>query len=210
MKSILIPKLLNRGDDTKPTKKKGAGAILYCEMLNECSYDGVAHEFISKVMDKDNFDNHTKGKSEQSKKGLHGAVFEYVIGEVLLLEGLTPLYHQAELRHVPLAKFDWLLYHPKKPVSISCKTSGRERWKQAAYEGMALKQVYSHAVNYFVSVKELPNTDEKIEEAPRTLDHFLVAIKPEFDEALKEIKKTAYCEAKNLPPIIKSIMVNLP
>ena len=205
MKSILIPKLLARGDNVKSTKKKGA--ILYCEMLSKCSYDGVAHEFVSKVMG--NFDNQTKANNEQSKKSLRGAVFEYVIGEVLLLKGLTPLYHQAELRHVPLAKFDWLLYHPQKPVSISCKTSARERWKQAAYEGMALKQVYSHAINYFVSVDALPKIDEKREEAPRTLDHFLVAIKPEFDEALEEIKKTDYCEAENVSPIIKPIMVNL-
>jgi hypothetical protein len=201
MKSILMPKLL----DMQSTENKGA--ILYCEMLAECSYDGLASSFVKNVMD--NFSSKTEGNNEQSKKSLRGSVFEYVIGEVLLLKGLTPLYHQAELRHVPLAKFDWLLYHPKTPVSISCKTSGRERWKQAAYEGMALKRVYSRAVNYFVSIEPLSKTDEKKDEAPGTLDHFIVANTPEFDNALEKIKETNYCEAESVSPIIKSIMVNL-
>ena len=203
MKSILMPKLFNCGDDVESTKNKGA--ILYCDMLADCNYEGEPHKFVANVMN--SFDRATSEKNEQSKKSLRGAVFEFVIGEVFLLKGIMPLYHQAELRHVPLAKFDWLLYHPRHPVSISCKTSSRERWKQAAYEGMALKQVYSHATNYLVSIERLANIEEKKNEAPRTIDHFLVAVEPEFDEALENISKEEYCEAQEVSPIIKSVLV---
>lgn len=195
MKSALIPKLF--GDNL------GKAACLYRDMLDVCEdYTGVPHKLVSAVMDE--FGNATETRGEQSKKNLRGAVFEFVIGEVLLLESVTPIYYQAQLLNVPLACFDWFLYHPKYPVSISCKTSARERWKQAAYEGMALKRVYPQSLNYLVSIEPVAKIEEKKEEAPQTIDHFVIASDPAFDDAIAEIKKLSYCIAERISPIVGS------
>ena len=200
MRSILIPKMF--GNQFKSNKS----ACLYCEMLNRCGeYTGNPHELVVSVMG--GFEEATQGRGGQSKKSLRGAVFEYVIGEVLLLEGIAPLYHQAMLRHVPMAHFDWFLYHPNTPVSISCKTSVRERWKQAAYEGMALKRVYPQAVNYMISVEETSAVEKKKQEAPQTIDHYIVATKQSFDASISQIGAIKYSIAESVSPIIKGIVL---
>ena len=198
MRSILIPKMF--GDQFKSNKS----ARLYCKILDGCSeYTGNPHELVASVMG--GFDKAAQGMREQSKKRLHGVVFEYVIGEVLLLKGIAPLYYQAMLRHVPMACFDWLLYHPKTPVSISCKTSARERWKQAAYEGMTLKRVYPQAVNYMISIEETSAVEKKKQEAPQTIDHYIDATEQSFDASISQIGTTEYSIAESVSPIIKGI-----
>ncbi len=85
---------------------------------------------------------------------VNGAVFECLILDALWRHQIVPVYFQAEVTHVPNALFDVFLYHPVRPVVISCKTSLRERWKQAAVEGLVLKQVYRQAESYLVTLSD--------------------------------------------------------
>ena len=141
-------------------------------------------------------------------RSVHGKIFELVIGEVLARNGIAPLYYQAQLRHVPLANFDWLLYHPISPVTISCKTKARERWKQAAYEGLALKKVYPQAINYLVTIEKISKPEDKIKEAPQTLDHFVIATDANFTDAVKALSLMQFEEAKPTPPILRGQIVS--
>ena len=140
-------------------------------------------------------------------RGVHGTYFEYVIGETLAQRGVRYLYHQAIVRHVPLAVFDWFLYHEMSPVSISCKVSARERWKQAAMEAMALKQVYKQSVNYLVTIERLAKADEKLKLSPYALDQYVIANKPEYDDMVDEIVQRSYMEAVDVSPIFSGKLV---
>lgn len=196
MKSFIVSCLPQKTQESKTTQ-------LYHSLLENVDINNSPHQFVRCVMS--NFD----GLEPKPDRSVHGRIFEYAIGEALARKGILPLYYQAELLHVPLATFDWFLYDPIRPVSISCKTKARDRWKQAAYEGMALKRVYAQAVNYLVTIEELSKTGSKKVEAPQTIDHFVLATEPEFDDVVEKIARHKFSEAKKISPILKGNMIDI-
>ena len=157
--------------------------------------DMEPHEFVRVMM------NAWESMPTKPDRSVHGKYFEYVIGESLAQKGVRYLYHQADVLHVPLATFDWFLYHETHPVSISCKTKARDRWKQAALEASALKRVYVKAVNYLVTIERVPSTVEKKVRAPLSIDHYVVANHREYSDAVKSITQREYSEAIDRSPI---------
>lgn len=93
-------------------------------------------------------------KTHPQNASVNGRVFEYCIAEVLIRNGIVPFYHQARLAFVPNVEFDFICYHPSRPVVLSCKTSLRERYKQADLEGMAIRQVYRQAQSHLLTLSE--------------------------------------------------------
>lgn len=87
-----------------------------------------------------------------SNASVNGAVFEYLICETLLQAGISPIYYQAQIEFVPDVVFDIVCFHPKRPVVLSCKTSLRERYKQAAGEARILQQVYWGSETYLITL----------------------------------------------------------
>ena len=61
---------------------------------------------------------------------LNGKIWECIIITLLYREGLLPFYTQAKVAFVPNVEFDVLLYTNSRPISLSLKTSLRERYKQ--------------------------------------------------------------------------------
>ena len=86
------------------------------------------------------------------KPTLHGNVFEYIIYTLLYREGIKPFYTQAKVAFVPNVNFDALLYCKSAPVSLSLKTSLRERYKQADLEAIALKYVHRRSKCYLLTM----------------------------------------------------------
>lgn len=87
-----------------------------------------------------------------NKPTLHGNVFEYIIYTLLYREGIRPFYTQAKVAFVPNVNFDALLYCKSAPVSLSLKTSLRERYKQADLEAIALKYVHRRSKCYLLTM----------------------------------------------------------
>lgn len=87
-----------------------------------------------------------------NKPTLHGNVFEYIIYTLLYREGIRPYYTQAKVAFVPNVNFDALLYCKSAPVSLSLKTSLRERYKQADLEAIALKYVHRRSKCYLLTM----------------------------------------------------------
>ncbi|MBR7067697.1 MAG: hypothetical protein IKI28_05195 [Bacteroidales bacterium] len=83
---------------------------------------------------------------------LHGNIFEYIIYTLLYREGIRPFYTQAKVAFVPNVNFDALLYSQLAPVSLSLKTSLRERYKQADLEAIALKYVHRRSKCYLLTM----------------------------------------------------------
>lgn len=192
MESLIIPHLGGNGV-SKETYLKIIDSIETRELL--------PHEFVDIMM--------TRFKELRPKpdRSIHGKYFEYVIGEALAQNGVTCMYHQADVLHVPLATFDWFLYHETHPVSISCKTKARDRWKQAAHEAMALKQVYVQATNYLITIEPTAMSEIKKTLVPFTIDHFVTANVPEFSKAVIDIAKREYVEAIDRSPVRKGKFV---
>lgn len=188
MKSRLFP-TINPNTEKQKAKHAFAVAISNVKFI-------TPHQFVCDMM------------AEYAKidpppdRSVHGGFFEYVIGEALVQKGVYPLYYQVEMRHVPLAKFDWLLYDPVAPTTISCKTKARDRWKQAAYEAQQIKNVYARAENYLVTIEPLGNNDNKKQEAIGTIDEFVIADKLEFDDFVDKMVDRQHLVAEELTPII--------
>ncbi len=83
---------------------------------------------------------------------LYGNIFEYIIYTLLYREGIRPFYTQAKVAFVPNVNFDALLYSQLAPVSLSLKTSLRERYKQADLEAIALKYVHRRSKCYLLTM----------------------------------------------------------
>ncbi|MBC6436810.1 MAG: hypothetical protein GDA52_01435 [Rhodobacteraceae bacterium] len=176
---------------------KGKSGEIYAELLGGVSDYPEPHQFISDAYS-------AYESSFLSKPSINGRIFEFLICECLAREGVMPFYHQANFERVPNANFDIVLYHRTKPVALSCKTSLRERYKQADLEGAALKQVYRSAKCYLLTLdhNESRSVQRKIQEgAVAGLDGCIDADTQNFTKLLGELGKNVFTEGKKILPV---------
>lgn len=134
--------------------------------------------------------------NEYSKSGKHGNAmngnfFELIINTLLFREGIKPFYTQANVAFVPNVIFDVILYTDTEPISLSIKTSLRERYKQADLEAVALKYVHRKAKCYLLSLEpnEVSSQKKKIESGDILgLDDIIDCQSEEFDNLISKIK----------------------
>lgn len=138
-----------------------------------------------------------------SRPSLNGLIFEFLICEALVREGITPFYYQARFAHVPNADFDIVLYHPYRPVALSAKTSLRERYKQADLEGLALRQVYRNAESHLLTMDdEYMNVQDKIKSGDVAgLSSCIRADRADFNSLLKTLKGRKFELALPINPL---------
>ena len=173
-------------------------ANIYTATLGALSNYGRPHEFV-----KDGYKAYLRQNAKPSNS-VSGKIFEWLICETLKREKVTPFYYQARLEHVPNANFDIVLYEPRRPVVLSCKTSLRERYKQADLEGMALSQVYRNAECHLITLDhtEARRTVGKIKEydvAGLTACH--LADTEEFTMLVEALSRREFFEASVIMPI---------
>lgn len=130
---------------------------------------------------------------------LRGNIFEYILHTLFVREKLLPLYLQATIAFVPNIEYDGLFYCKEiGPISISMKTSLRERYKQADLEAIALKYVHRNANCYLLTLdsNEAAGIKEKKKRGDILgLDDIIIATTDEFDVMIEQIKKYDLCEA---------------
>lgn len=153
-------------------------------------------EYVKKYWDAFN-------KLPKGNNNLGGKFFELVIETIFLREGLMPLFSQANVAFVPNVDFDILLYRitdlqERIPISISVKTSLRERYKQADLEGFALKNVHRKAKCYLLTMDEdeAKRVNRKILSGDVAgLDRVFVCSSEEFNEFIASLKENTYVES---------------
>lgn len=91
-------------------------------------------------------------KRTDKNNSLNGKIWECIIISLLYREKLLPFYTQAKVAFVPNIDFDILFYTPSRPISLSLKTSLRERYKQADLEAIALRYVHRRAKSYLLTL----------------------------------------------------------
>ena len=119
------------------------------ELLYPLSFEQVDYstpqEYITKYWD-------SYQKRADKNNSLNGNIWECIITTLLYRENILPFYTQAKVAFVPNIQFDVLLYTPSRPISLSLKTSLRERYKQADLEAIALRYVHRRAMSYLLTL----------------------------------------------------------
>lgn len=144
------------------------------------------HDYIKKYW---------KALEEASKPTLHGNIFEYIIYTLLYRENIKPFYTQAQVAFVPNVNFDALLYCKSAPVSLSLKTSLRERYKQADLEAIALKYVHRRSKCYLLTMdtKEANAQKGKILSGDIIgLDEIIDCNTDDIDKLIASLRETSF------------------
>lgn len=129
---------------------------------------------------------------------LNGNVFELIIYTLLYREGILPFYVQASVAFVPGIEFDTILYSKEKPISLSLKTSLRERFKQADLEAIALKYVHRKSECFLLTLDadEAMSVNHKISEGTAIgLNKAYNCLSEDINELLDYLKSIYFSEA---------------
>jgi hypothetical protein len=137
-------------------------ATAFCEIHRDLSPSAFLNQGIYMLTE----GTGEPGTNQQSR----GAAFELLFSILLIREGVCPFYTQAEVVFVPNAKFDVLIYSAQGDiVTVSLKTSLRERWKQADLEAFAVRQVHRNSIGILAvmpqnqrDANEVSNVAQKI------------------------------------------------
>lgn len=141
---------------------------------------------------------------------LHGNVFEYIIYTLLYREGIRPFYTQAQVAFVPNVNFDALLYCQSTPVSLSLKTSLRERYKQADLEAIALKYVHRKSKCYLLTMdtKEANAQKGKILSGDIIgLDEIIDCNTVDIDNMIDSLKKMQFTTSRQID-VVQGNLIN--
>ncbi len=191
----------------KGTKTSNVFESIYTNILDE-DYDKPS-SFIIKNWSK--FIEYKE--SEDIDRSVNGSVFEALICVLLYLENIYPLFSQVQVAFVPNAIFDILMYSNRnKIVSLSLKTTLRERWKQADLEAFALKNVHRNSSSYLITLseKEASSIKNKIESGGVLgLNDVVLANSEEFDILINRLKVDNYIKPGTVDILQKFTEINI-
>lgn len=135
----------------------------------------------------------------ENNQSINGGVFEQLIILSLLRENISPIYTQAKLAFVPNVNLDIVLYNRKTPITISAKTTLRERWKQADLEAMATKYVHRQAKCYVLTLSESEVVARRRDSnSYMGIDSFVLAHTGEYDNLIEELKLIHISESESI------------
>jgi hypothetical protein len=179
----------------------------------ETLFDDVDFEHIDYSSPKDyisQYWNRYISKYHSDNAALNGNVFELIIYTLLYREGILPFYTQAKVAFVPNVIFDAIFYTPSFPISLSLKTSLRERYKQADLEAIALMHVHRKAKSYLLTLDtgEAKSCNDKILSGDIIgIDKIIDCNSSDIDNLIIELKKIK--EQISISPTINIIVGNL-
>jgi hypothetical protein len=145
----------------------GDSAEIFDKSANLADLDKSVGYFLAHTIENCRGYSAAQGKSPSSIGSMGGSWLEWATLVALKEKKLLPSYWQAEFAKVPGNFNDVMLWSKEfGPVIISCKTSLRERYKQADLEAVALRQHFPTAKFYLLTLdadkKHLARTRKKI------------------------------------------------
>lgn len=143
----------------------------------------------------------------------NGAIFEMILGYILVIKNIQPFYFQTQVSFVPNVEFDFVLFDENKsPWTISAKTSLRERWKQADLESFALKNVFRNARSFLLNLDEVESgnlNDKILNKGALGLEKSVYARSVDFDELIEEMSKIVWNNAPLISAVVKGREINV-
>lgn len=184
---VLCPASEPPSDRVQPVRKLGVSssygfsAQIFDAVVNLTDLDrGVGHFLTTTLSNCQNRAVQT-GRSAQSIANLRGNWLEYAVLIALQHHRLLPAYYQAEFKAVPNARQDVMIWSKEHgPIILSCKTSLRERYKQADLEAVALKAHYPNARFFLITLDEDKQHVERVRK--KIADKEIVALQAIYDE----------------------------
>lgn len=165
-------------------------------------------EFVSKYWDSYCDIRDVEIPNEQTRRGVNGKIFEYIISTLLIREDILPIFINAKVAFVPNINYDILLYSEQNgPICLSAKTSFRERYKQADLEAMALKNVHRISRSFLITLddRDSSSLSKKILKGDTFgLNDVIVATSDKFNDFITELKDYTFL----LSPTINVIESN--
>ncbi len=133
-------------------------------------------------------------KKRTALNALNGKMFEVIVATAFYRSKIRPFYLQAYSQLVPDVDYDIIMYDKDndQPITISVKTSSRERYKQADLEAYAFSNVFRSSANYLIMLdaKDCSDVQKKIDDGVMLgLDKVIQANADEFNEFVAELKK---------------------
>jgi hypothetical protein len=148
-----------------------------------------------------------------TSNSLNGAVFEAIIACSLLKNNIKPIYVQAKVVFVPNVNFDFLLYSRSfGPLSISAKTSLRERYKQADLEAVSLKYVHRKSKCYLLTLDnvEARVLIDKISKGDLLgIDDVIVATSVEYDAFVQDLMTYEFVKPEKVDIVTATTVLEL-
>ena len=135
--------LVNKGI----AKNETASTRLFDSLIADETFMTVTYESPQEYVYK-----YWQALENANQPSLHGNVFEFIIYSLLYRENIRPFYTQAKVAFVSNVNFDALLYNQSAPISLSLKTSLRERYKQADLEAVALRYIYRRSKSFLLTM----------------------------------------------------------
>lgn len=134
-------------------------------------------------------------KLYNSNQNINGKVFEELIAICLIREKILPFYMQAKVAFIPYVNYDFIIYSDNiGPISLSAKTSLRERWKQADLEAVALKYIHRKSKTFVLTLDTDAVRRRRVDDSQILgIDKFVLCNTEEFNSTLADIKKNKIC-----------------
>lgn len=178
----------------------------FCKIVKAICTDGNfasityarPHEYVEKLWSEYKV---VYSSNSSKKNSLNGSIFEAIIYTLFYREGILPFYTQASVAFVPNVHFDAILYCKEAPISISCKTSLRERYKQADLEAIALKYVHRRALCYLLTMSrdEAKVVNDKISTGEVIgIEKAIVCDTEDFDSLIAFLKEKPFEESSTI------------
>jgi hypothetical protein len=188
----------------------GKVAKIFEKLFGEISFMAVKYDKPSDYVSQywSAYQNYT---DDEKSNNANGKIFEYILSTLLIRENLVPYFVSAKIAFVPNVVYDITLFTPEMgPISLSAKTSLRERYKQADLESIALKYVHRRAKAFLIT-NDLPESNAvkmKIKSGDVIgLDDVIYAQSADFDNLIFELKKFTYCHPGSVEIIQSSQMI---
>lgn len=144
----------------------------------------------------------------------NGKVFEGLLAVTFYRAGIVPLFMQAKLAFIPNVNFDFIAYSKTDgPIVFSAKTSLRERYKQAALEGVFLRQVHNNAKSYLLTLNSAEATavNDKIDKNEVIgIDRVIDVRQDEFDNFIENLRNIEFINPGKVDIITASIIADQP
>jgi hypothetical protein len=200
--------------DYKIVVKDGDASQIFESLLGSSTFLDLSYESPSDYVKQywNLYKKHLlKDDGKKNRNNTNGKIFEYILATLLVREGLVPYFLSAKIAFVPNVVYDITLFSGEiGPISLSAKTSLRERYKQADLESIALKYVHRKARAYLINNKksESENVREKIKKGHVIgLDDIIFAQSSDFDKLIESLKKFKFCHPGAIEIINSTQMV---
>ena len=143
----------------------------------------------------------------------NGKIFESIFATLLYREKILPIFVQAKIVFVPNVNFDFVIYSKEiGPISLSLKTSLRERYKQADLESIALKYVHRKSKSYLFTLHqaEAASVRKKIKSGDvMGIDDVFFVSSDAFDSIIKELKGLTLHEPQEVKVITSQKVIRV-